>query len=44
MTDCPFGRGFDFTDPDVLLEGMPVSRVRRTAQDRAGVVERATGR
>jgi cholest-4-en-3-one 26-monooxygenase len=34
MTACPFGRGFDFTDPDVLLEGMPVSQfaeLRKTA-------------
>ena len=22
---CPFGRGFDFTDPDVLLKGIPVA-------------------
>jgi cholest-4-en-3-one 26-monooxygenase len=31
---CPFGRGFDFTDPDVLLKGMPVrefAELRRTA-------------
>ncbi|WP_328361299.1 cytochrome P450 [Mycobacterium sp. NBC_00419] len=31
---CPFGPGFDFTDPDVLLEGMPVTQLaqlRKTA-------------
>ncbi|BBZ77849.1 cytochrome P450 [Mycolicibacterium anyangense] len=31
---CPFGKGFDFTDPDVLLEGMPVTQLaqlRKTA-------------
>lgn len=31
---CPFGPGFDFTDPDVLLRGMPVTEfaeLRRTA-------------
>jgi cholest-4-en-3-one 26-monooxygenase len=31
---CPFGRGFDFTDPDVLLNGMPVrqfAELRKTA-------------
>ena len=31
---CPFGQGFDFTDPDVLLEGMPVTQLaqlRKTA-------------
>ena len=31
---CPFGQGFDFTDPDVLLNGMPVAEfaeLRRTA-------------
>lgn len=34
MTACPFGQGFDFTDPDVLLEGMPVrqfAELRKTA-------------
>ncbi len=38
---CPFGEGYDFTDPDVLLRGHPGHRVRRAAQDGAGVVERA---
>jgi cholest-4-en-3-one 26-monooxygenase len=31
---CPFGKGFDFTDPDVLLKGMPVrefAQLRKTA-------------
>lgn len=31
---CPFGAGFDFTDPDVLLRGIPVdefAQLRRTA-------------
>ena len=31
---CPFGAGFDFTDPDVLLTGMPVAefaQLRKTA-------------
>ncbi|OHV01212.1 cytochrome P450 [Mycobacterium talmoniae] len=31
---CPFGSGFDFTDPDVLLRGMPVTEfaeLRKTA-------------
>ncbi|MGV0835445.1 cytochrome P450 [Mycolicibacterium thermoresistibile] len=31
---CPFGAGFDFTDPDVLLRGIPVrefAELRRTA-------------
>lgn len=31
---CPFGSGFDFTDPDVLLNGMPVTEfaeLRKTA-------------
>ncbi len=31
---CPFGPGFDFTDPDVLLRGMPVTEfaeLRRTS-------------
>ncbi len=34
MTACPFSQGFDFTDPDVLLAGMPVSEfaeLRKTA-------------
>jgi len=34
MTACPFGEGFDFTDPDVLLEGMPArefAELRKTA-------------
>ena len=34
MTACPFGQGFDFTDPDVLVEGIPVSEfaeLRKTA-------------
>src|SRR6201996_224411 len=34
QTTCPFGRGYDFTDPDVLLKGMPVTEfaeLRRTA-------------
>lgn len=33
-TTCPFGPGFDFTDPDVLLAGLPVTQfaeLRRTA-------------
>jgi len=33
-TVCPFGQGFDFTDPDVLLKGMPVAEfaeLRKTA-------------
>jgi cholest-4-en-3-one 26-monooxygenase len=33
-TLCPFGQGFDFTDPDVLVNGMPVAEfaeLRRTA-------------
>src|SRR5262245_18354320 len=25
QTTCPFGRGYDFTDPDVLLKGIPVT-------------------
>ncbi|MGH3635471.1 MAG: steroid C27-monooxygenase, partial [Mycobacterium sp.] len=31
---CPFGTGFDFTDPDVLLRGIPVTefaQLRKTA-------------
>ncbi|KUI31019.1 cytochrome P450 [Mycobacterium sp. GA-2829] len=31
---CPFGAGFDFTDPDVLLHGIPVdefAQLRKTA-------------
>jgi cholest-4-en-3-one 26-monooxygenase len=31
---CPFGQGFDFTDPDLLLAGMPVrefAELRKTA-------------
>jgi cholest-4-en-3-one 26-monooxygenase len=31
---CPFGPGFDFTDPDVLLQGMPITEfaeLRKTA-------------
>ncbi|MGV0746895.1 cytochrome P450 [Mycolicibacter virginiensis] len=31
---CPFGSGFDFTDPDVLLHGMPITQfaeLRKTA-------------
>ncbi|WP_264071841.1 cytochrome P450 [Mycolicibacterium komossense] len=31
---CPFGQGYDFTDPDVLLQGIPVTefaRLRKTA-------------
>ncbi|OBI06312.1 steroid C27-monooxygenase [Mycolicibacter heraklionensis] len=31
---CPFGSGFDFTDPDVLLQGMPITEfaeLRKTA-------------
>jgi cholest-4-en-3-one 26-monooxygenase len=34
MQSCPFGAGFDFTDPDVLLRGIPVTEfaeLRRTA-------------
>ncbi|WP_025737403.1 cytochrome P450 [Mycobacterium genavense] len=33
-TTCPFGENFDFTDPDVLLAGLPVAQfaeLRRTA-------------
>ena len=31
---CPFGKGFDFTNPDVLEAGLPVSEfahLRKTA-------------
>ncbi|MCP9271414.1 cytochrome P450 [Mycolicibacterium arenosum] len=34
MQGCPFGNGYDFTDPDVLLRGIPVTefaQLRRTA-------------
>jgi cholest-4-en-3-one 26-monooxygenase len=34
QTTCPFGAGYDFTDPDVLLKGIPVTEfaeLRRTA-------------
>lgn len=34
QTTCPFGPGYDFTDPDVLLRGIPVAEfaeLRRTA-------------
>ena len=34
QSTCPFGAGFDFTDPDVLLQGIPVTEfaeLRRTA-------------
>jgi cholest-4-en-3-one 26-monooxygenase len=33
-TGCPFGKGFDFTDPDVLLRGIPITefaQLRKTA-------------
>ena len=33
-TDCPFDSGYDFTDPDVLVRGIPVAEfaeLRRTA-------------
>ncbi len=33
-TTCPFGKNFDFTDPDVLLAGLPVTQfaeLRRTS-------------
>jgi cholest-4-en-3-one 26-monooxygenase len=33
-TPCPFGKNFDFTDPDVLLAGLPMTQfaeLRRTA-------------
>src|SRR5215212_10131561 len=34
QSTCPFGRGYDFTDPDVLLKGIPVTEfaeLRKTA-------------
>jgi cholest-4-en-3-one 26-monooxygenase len=34
QSTCPFGVGFDFTDPDVLLQGIPVTEfaeLRKTA-------------
>ena len=34
QSTCPFGAGFDFTDPDVLLRGIPVTEfaeLRKTA-------------
>jgi len=34
QSTCPFGAGFDFTDPDVLLQGIPVkefAELRKTA-------------
>ncbi|CDO31795.1 cytochrome P450 [Mycolicibacterium vulneris] len=34
MSACPFGAGYDFTDPDVLLRGIPVdefAQLRKTA-------------
>lgn len=34
MSACPFGAGYDFTDPDVLLRGIPVNefaQLRKTA-------------
>ena len=34
QTTCPFGQGYDFTDPDVLLKGIPVTefaQLRKTA-------------
>lgn len=34
MNACPFGAGYDFTDPDVLLRGIPVeefAQLRKTA-------------
>jgi cholest-4-en-3-one 26-monooxygenase len=34
QTACPFGAGFDFTDPDVLSQGIPVTefaQLRKTA-------------
>ncbi|MBO0680113.1 cytochrome P450 [Mycolicibacterium sp. S2-37] len=34
QSGCPFGTGFDFTDPDVLVRGIPVdefAQLRRTA-------------
>ena len=29
---CPFGAGFDFTDPDLLKEGMPVAQLAQLRQ------------
>src|SRR5258705_9265761 len=34
QSTCPFGPGYDFTDPDVLLKGIPVTEfaeLRKTA-------------
>lgn len=34
LSACPFGQGYDFTDPDVLLRGVPVdefAQLRQTA-------------
>ena len=34
QTRCPFGSGYDFTDPDVLVKGIPVTEfaeLRKTA-------------
>ncbi|MGV0744469.1 cytochrome P450 [Mycolicibacterium sp. XJ870] len=34
MSACPFGAGYDFTDPDVLLQGIPINefaQLRKTA-------------
>lgn len=34
MNACPFGQGYDFTDPEVLLQGIPVTEfahLRKTA-------------
>ena len=34
QSTCPFGAGFDFTDPDVLLQGIPITEfaeLRKTA-------------
>jgi cholest-4-en-3-one 26-monooxygenase len=34
QTTCPFGKGYDFTDPDILVKGIPVTEfaeLRRTA-------------
>lgn len=34
QSTCPFGAGYDFTDPDVLLQGIPVAefaQLRKTA-------------
>ena len=36
QTTCPFGQGYDFTDPDVLLKGIPVAEfaeLRKTAPE-----------